>query len=87
MLRYDRKQGRLLELRRFAEAEREQALAAYFAAERELIAEGRSGQEEVVLLAAKDETALHRTHGRYFWQQLLDETRRAVQERVGQTRQ
>jgi hypothetical protein len=60
---YDRAAGELRELRSFADSDREGALAARFARERE--EQGRP-DIEVMLLGAASEEALRQTHGRYF---------------------
>jgi hypothetical protein len=63
LLVYDRAAGALRELRRFADSDREGALAARFARERQ--EQGRP-DIEVMLLGAASEEALRKTHARYF---------------------
>lgn len=63
LLVYDRALGQLRELRRFPDSERECALTARFARERQ--EQGRP-EIEVMLLGAASEEALRKTHARYF---------------------
>lgn len=60
---YDQASGIRLDLVPFAEAERDRALAARFAREREM---SDRPDIEVVLLAAESLEDLKRTHSRYF---------------------
>lgn len=64
LLEYDRKQGKLVEIRAFPERDRKYAQRVRLQRELELT---RSGVvREVVLLEAEDRKALERTHRRYF---------------------
>jgi hypothetical protein len=64
LMHYDRARGRIVELRRFDEAERTVAEDARLELE---LALGRERIErEVVLLEAASEGALRKTHRRYF---------------------
>lgn len=60
---YDRQAARILELREFPEAERDEAMRLRDAREE---TEMDNGRIEVVLFGAESEDALRRTHGRYF---------------------
>ena len=64
LIEYDREQGKILEILRFSEAEKEVANTARLNLELEL--NRRGVEHEVVLLEAEDEAALRRTHRRYF---------------------
>lgn len=64
LIEYDRKGGRLVTFTPFEPAERRQAQEARLALELDL--NRRGVLHEVVLLDADDETALRRTHRRYF---------------------
>ncbi|MEJ7811727.1 MAG: hypothetical protein WKG32_15045 [Gemmatimonadaceae bacterium] len=64
LIEYDRRRGRIVTLRTFEATERADAANARLDLELEL---NRSGTErEVVLLEAATESALRRTHRRYF---------------------
>jgi len=64
LIEYDRAAGLLIQLTAFDDGLREQAENARLALE---LALNRSMKtHEVVLLEARDEAALHRTHQRYF---------------------
>lgn len=64
LLQYDRASGRLLDLQRFNDADRESAEQSRFALELE---NARTASlVEVVLLDAASEQALRKTHRRYF---------------------
>jgi hypothetical protein len=61
---YDRRAGKLLELRHFSDTERQKAEDARLTLE---IEQRKSGIEhEIVLLDAANEAALRKTHRRYF---------------------
>ena len=64
LIEYDRREGNAVSKRVFLDWERSAAADARFALELEL--ERRGLDHEVVLLDAKDEDALRRTHARYF---------------------
>jgi hypothetical protein len=63
LLVYDRRTGHLRTVRRFAEDQHEAAVDARFTCEEMTRDEP---DVEVVLLSARSERALKRTHGRYF---------------------
>lgn len=64
LIDYDRQQGRIVELLKFADSERRRAEDARLELE---VALNRQGIErEVVLLEAANEDALRRSHRRYF---------------------
>jgi hypothetical protein len=63
LLAYDRRLGRLLDLKEFGEHQRAQALAERFRRE---AAERERPDVEVVLLGAESRADLERTHARYF---------------------
>lgn len=64
LIEYDRSEGTIASMRKFDDSERRVAEDARLNLELEL---NRQGVErEVVLLQARDEEALRRTHGRYF---------------------
>jgi hypothetical protein len=64
LIEYDRPGGSIVQLRKFEDVFREVAEDARLSLELDL---NRQGVEhEVVLLDARDEAALRRTHGRYF---------------------
>ena len=64
LIEYDRQKGVLVRLDIFADAERATAEHSRLALELEL--NEREIEHEVVLLQAEDESALRRTHRRYF---------------------
>ena len=64
LIEYDREKGKVVELSRFSEADRQVANSARLNLELELNRRGVA--HEVVLLEAEDEAALRRTHRRYF---------------------
>lgn len=64
LIEYDREQGKVVKMSRFLETEREVANAARLNLELEL--NQLAIEHEVVLLEAEDESALRRTHRRYF---------------------
>jgi len=64
LIEYDRAKGKVVELSRFSESERQAANSARLNLELEL--NRRGVEHEVVLLEAEDEAALRRTHRRYF---------------------
>lgn len=61
---YDRKQGKILSLRQFENDHREEAEEARL--EIELQIDQAESNREIVLLEAKDESALRKSHSRYF---------------------
>lgn len=63
LLTYDRSSGRLIDLKRFNDAERVRALEERFARE---LQERSRPEREIVLLSADSETDLRTTHARYF---------------------
>jgi hypothetical protein len=63
LLIYDRAAGALREVQEFPDEQRDQALAARFARERQ---EQSHPNIEVMLLGAASEEALRKTHSRYF---------------------
>lgn len=64
LIEYDREQGKVVKMSRFSETEREVANSARLSLELQL--NQRAIEHEVVLLEAEDESALRRTHRRYF---------------------
>jgi hypothetical protein len=64
LIEYDRDKGKVIEMSRFTEFERQVANAARL--ELELKLNRRGIEHEIVLLEAEDEEALRRTHRRYF---------------------
>jgi hypothetical protein len=72
LIEYNRPEGRLVTFKVFAESERTKAQDIRL--EIELDLNRRKIDHEVVLLQAESEAALHRTHGRYFYdgRQLLE---------------
>lgn len=64
LIEYAREQGKVVKLSRFLETEREVANFARLSLELEL--NQLAIEHEVVLLEAEDESALRRTHRRYF---------------------
>lgn len=69
LIEYDRDKGKVVELSRFSDSDRQVANSARLNLELEL--NRRGIEHEVVLLEAEDEAALRRTHRRYF-EDLLD---------------
>jgi hypothetical protein len=65
LIEYSRPQGRIVTLRKFADSERAKAQDERLDIELALNPND-AAQHEVVLLEASDETALRRTHQRYF---------------------
>jgi hypothetical protein len=64
LIDYDRREGKIVEILRFSDADRHRAEETRLQLELRL---NRSGiDREVVLLDATDEQALRQTHGRYF---------------------
>jgi hypothetical protein len=64
LIDYDRRAGKLAAIKQFDETRRKEAGDARLALEME---QQRSGVDhEIVLLDAEDETALRKTHRRYF---------------------
>ncbi len=66
LIEYDRQKRRTLLFRTFNDNQRHQAQEDRLAIELDRNREGLLLQREVVLLEARDETALRRTHERYF---------------------
>ncbi len=64
LIEYNREKGKVIEISRFSDSERPAANAARLNLELEL--NQRGVEHEVVLLEAEDESALRRTHRRYF---------------------
>ena len=64
LIEYDREKGKVVEMSRFSESDRQAANSARLQLELDL--NRRSVEHEVVLLEAEDESALRRTHRRYF---------------------
>ena len=64
LIEYDRDKGKVIEMSRFTEYERQVANATRL--ELELKLNRRGVEHEIVLLEAEDERALRRTHRRYF---------------------
>lgn len=64
LIEYDREKGKLVEMSRFADSDRQVANSARL--NLELALNRRGVEHEVVLLEADDESALRRTHRRYF---------------------
>ena len=64
LIEYDRPRGKLVQLRRFDDTERQAAQDARLKLELKLNHEDL--QREVVILEAPSEEALQHTHGRYF---------------------
>lgn len=64
LIQYDRRAGRIVRLERFTDDQ--QRLAAETRLELEIELRQRGQNHEVVLLDAASETALRKTHGRYF---------------------
>lgn len=77
LLVYERSSGRLLELRTYAEDERERAQQERFALE---LKERERPDIEVIVLGAESLEALRKTHGRYFktMKELLQEYKRTA---------
>jgi hypothetical protein len=64
LIDYDRRAGKIVELRRYEDSQRAAAVAERLNIE---LSHNASGVErEVVLLEATDEAAIRQTHGRYF---------------------
>jgi hypothetical protein len=64
LIDYERNTGRIMDLRKFEDTERQTAEEARLALELEL--NRRGIEREVVLLEAATESALRKTHRRYF---------------------
>ncbi len=64
LIDYDRKKGRLLQLKSYEDSDRSRAEEARLELELSLSRRGKS--HEVVILEAPDEAALRTTHRRYF---------------------
>ena len=64
LLEYDRREGKLVSMRSFSDADRRFAQKERLSRELDLNAHGVA--REVVLLEAADQEALERTHSRYF---------------------
>ena len=64
LLDYDRQRGVIVNMRTFADSQREQAEEASLELELEL--RRADVEREIVLLEAENEVALRRTHQRYF---------------------
>ena len=64
LIEYDREKGIVVEMSRFSESDRRVANSARLNLELDLNRQGI--EHEVVLLEAEDESALRRTHRRYF---------------------
>jgi hypothetical protein len=64
LIDYDRRGGRIVEMRTFEKSAIKQAYDARLRVELDLYHKGI--EREVVLFDAPDEAALRRTHGRYF---------------------
>ena len=63
LIAYDRRQGKLLDMKEFPEGQRARALRERFA--REVVERDRP-DVEVVLLGAESQADLEKTHARYF---------------------
>lgn len=79
LIEYNRREGRLVTFKVFAESERSKAEELRF--EIELDLSRKKIDHEVVLLQAASEAALRRTHGRYFYdlRQILELMRGALE--------
>jgi len=64
LIEYDRPTGKLVQLRKFDDSEKETARAARLELELKLNREGV--EREVVILEAPSEEIIRHTHGRYF---------------------
>lgn len=64
LIQYDRRNGQLVTLDRYAKSQRSKAEAARLEMELQLIIDGV--EREVVMLEAASEEALRKTHRRYF---------------------
>lgn len=64
LIQYDRKAGEVISISEFRDECRSEAAEARLALEIELFSSGTDG--EVVVLEAESETALRKTHRRYF---------------------
>jgi hypothetical protein len=64
LIEYNRSQGQIVTFRNFADAQRREAEESRLGIELDLNRQGID--HEVVLLDARDEDALRRTHRRYF---------------------
>ena len=64
LIEYNRDKGKVVEMSRFSDSDREAANSARLNLELDL--NRRGVEHEVVLLEAEDEAALRRTHRRYF---------------------
>lgn len=64
LIEYDRIRGKIVSIQRFTDSERRTAESTRLTLELEI--NRRQTAHEVVLLEAVDETALRRTHRRYF---------------------
>ncbi|MGE3104686.1 MAG: hypothetical protein AB7F83_03720 [Lysobacterales bacterium] len=71
LIDFDQSSGKLLSSRTFAESER--ALAEKARLDLELALHAAGNMREVVILRARDEAQIRRTHRRYFetWEELL----------------
>jgi hypothetical protein len=66
LIDYDRKKGKLKDFRRFQDCQMPEARSERLRIELSDKAAVMSGEREVVLLEAADESTLHHTHQRYF---------------------
>ena len=82
LIEYNRRQGRLVTFKVFAESERSKAQDLRL--EIELDLNRRNVDHEVVLLEAESEAAIRRTHGRYFYdlRQLLELMRGTIERNI-----
>lgn len=82
LIEYNRREGRLVTFKVFAESERSKAQDLRL--EIELDLNRKKIDHEVVLLQAESEAALRRTHGRYFYdaQQLLERMRGTIERNI-----
>jgi len=64
LIRYDRLAGKVVEIREFAEQERQKADNARLEMEIALVSE--EIRHEIILLQAESQSALRKTHNRYF---------------------
>ena len=82
LIEYNRRAGRLVTFKTFAESERLKADELRFAIELDL--HRKKIDHEVVLLQAESEAALRRTHGRYFYdlRQMLELIQRTIERRI-----
>ena len=72
LMHYNRKEGRIIELKRYNKAEEKKAEKRRFKLEKEHYLNGDAGNIEVVLLESESLENLKRTHRRY-WPETLKE--------------